>query len=67
MPEPASELRVGTARDAAKFLKISVDRVYDLAQLGPDNGGIPSLRRVGSRLRFDMDELARWLRDGGQG
>jgi excisionase family DNA binding protein len=51
-------IRVGTAKDAAALLKVSVDHLYEMAQ----RGEIPQLRRVGPELRFDMDELEAWLR-----
>jgi excisionase family DNA binding protein len=55
-------MRVGTARDVADLLRVSVDKVYELAQKGPDDGGLPSLRSIGPRLRFDLDEVEQWMR-----
>jgi excisionase family DNA binding protein len=51
-------MRVGNAKDAAKLLRVHVNRVYEMAQAGE----LPQLRRVGPELRFDMDELEAWLR-----
>jgi len=51
-------MRVGKAKDAAELLGVHVNRVYEMAQTGE----IPSLRRVGPELRFDMDALEAWLR-----
>ena len=51
-------MTVGTAKDVAALLKVSVDKVYELAQ----QGELPTLRRIGPRLRFDLDEVERWMR-----
>ena len=51
-------MRVGTAKEAAELLRVSIDHLYDLAQ----RDEIPTLRKIGPQLRFDMDELERWLR-----
>lgn len=51
-------MRVGTARDVADLLKIRVETVYQLAQTGE----LPTLRRIGPRLRFDLDAIEAWLR-----
>jgi excisionase family DNA binding protein len=55
-------MRVGTAQDVAELLHVSIDKVYELAQQGPDDGGLPSLRRIGPRLRFDLDDVEQWMR-----
>lgn len=57
-------MKVITSKEAAALLRVDVDSVYALAQLGPKKGGIPSLRNVGSRLRFDQDALEAWLKSG---
>lgn len=51
-------LRVGTAQDVAELLHVSVDQVYRLAQTGE----LPTLRRIGPRLRFDLDAVEAWMR-----
>lgn len=55
-----SGLRVGTADDVAALLRIHRNRVYQMVQ----RGELPTLRRIGGALRFDMDEIERWLRAG---
>lgn len=50
-------MRIGKARDAAELLGVHVNKIYEMAQTGE----IPTLRRVGPELRFDMEELERWL------
>jgi excisionase family DNA binding protein len=52
-------VRVGTVKDVMALLLCSDDTVYELAA----NGEIPTLRRIGSQLRFDLDEVESWLRD----
>ena len=59
-------MRVGTAQDVAELLRVSRDKVYELAQLGPDRGGIPSLRSIGPRLRFSMADIEAWMREKDQ-
>jgi excisionase family DNA binding protein len=51
-------MRVGKAADAAALLGCHVNKVYAMAQ----RNEIPSLRRIGPELRFDMDELEAWMR-----
>lgn len=51
-------MRVGTVKDACQLLLCSDDKVYEMAAAGE----IPTLRRVGGQLRFDMDALESWLR-----
>lgn len=53
-------MRVGTAQDVAKLLHVRVETVYAMAQ----RGELPQLRRVGVRLRFDLDEIEAWMREG---
>jgi excisionase family DNA binding protein len=52
-------MRVGTAKDAATLLRVSDDQVYRLVA----RGEIPTLRRIGGQLRFDMDRLEQWLQE----
>ncbi len=57
--DPDTKLRVGTADEVAALLRVSVRTVRDMAQAKE----IPVLRRVGPKLRFDMDAVEAWLRD----
>jgi excisionase family DNA binding protein len=52
-------MRVGKVRDVTALLLCSDDTVYELAA----NGELPTLRRVGSQLRFDLDQVEAWLRE----
>jgi excisionase family DNA binding protein len=52
-------VRVGKASEVAKLIDVHIDKVYEMAQ----KGEIPSLRRVGPELRFDLDEIERWMRE----
>lgn len=45
--------RLGTATEAAEYLRISLKTFYALAE----NGGVPGARRVGNQWRVDMDVL----------
>ena len=54
-------MRVGTAKDVAEMIGVSLNTVYQLAQAGE----IPVLRRIGPRLRFDLDQVEEWMRRGG--
>jgi excisionase family DNA binding protein len=51
-------MRVGTVQEVADLLKVKPKYVYENAGR-PD--GIPTLRRLGPRLRFDLDEVERWM------
>lgn len=53
-------MTVGTAKDVAKLIGASLNTVYALAQ----EQKIPTLRRIGPRLRFDLEEVERWMREG---
>jgi excisionase family DNA binding protein len=55
-------VRVGTAKDVAALIGASLNKVYELAQTGE----LPTLRRIGPRLRFDLDQVEQWMREGGQ-
>lgn len=50
-----------TAESVADMLGLSVQEVYRTAR----EGLIPAVR-IGRRLRFDPDRLARWIEAGGQ-
>jgi excisionase family DNA binding protein len=52
-------MRVGKASDVAQLLRVNIDTVYTMAQ----KGELPQLRRIGPELRFDLDEVEKWLRD----
>ena len=49
-----------TAREAAHFLKIEVETLYDWIEIGRYE--IPHIKR-GRFLRFNLDELVKWLSD----
>jgi len=49
-----------TAQEIADFLRIGRKRVYELLDLSPDHGGIPSFN-VGRSRRVEREEFRRWL------
>jgi excisionase family DNA binding protein len=49
-----------TAQDIATFLRIGRKRVYELMQLSPTHGGIPSFS-VGKSRRVEKKDFLRWL------
>jgi excisionase family DNA binding protein len=49
-------MRIGTVRDAAAQLGITIDAVQRHAKAGE----MPTLRRIGNRYRFDLDALSGW-------
>lgn len=49
-----------TAQDIADFLRIGRKRVYELMDLSPDLGGIPSFY-VGRSRRVEKADFIRWL------
>ena len=51
-------MKPGTAKDVAALTGLSVNKVYELVQ----KGEIPVLRRVDSRVRFDLEEVEAWIR-----
>lgn len=53
-------MRIGTAADVAALLQVRVETVYAMAQ----RGELPELRRIGPRLRFDLDAIEQWMREG---
>ncbi len=52
--------RLLTAREVASLLRMTQNRLYELAKIG----GIPCVR-VGHRIRFSEAELMEWIRSGG--
>lgn len=56
---PETDIRLLTAYETAQLLRISRST---LARLYGD-GRIPAPRRIGNQLRWDADELYRFLRD----
>ena len=55
-------MRVGTAKQVAELLQVRVETVYSMAQ----SGELPTLRRIGPRLRFDLDAVEAWMREPAQ-
>lgn len=55
-------MRIGTAQDVAALLQVRVETVYAMAQ----RGDLPVLRRIGPRLRFDLDAVEDFMRAGGR-
>lgn len=59
MSGPESELpEILTAREAAEFLRIGKNQLYELA----GRGQVPC-RRIGRTLRFSRSALIRWMDD----
>lgn len=55
-------MRIGTAQDVAKLIKVRPEKVYAMAQTGE----IPTLRKIGPRLRFDLDAIEKWMQEPSQ-
>jgi excisionase family DNA binding protein len=53
-------VRVGTPQDVADLLRVHVNTVYRYAQ----EGKLPTLRKIGPRLRFDLDAVEAWMKRG---
>ena len=53
--------RLGTVDDVLALLPLARSSLYDHVRAGR----LPGVVRVGRRLFFDLDELARWLDAGG--
>lgn len=53
-------IEIFTVKEAARFLRVSPWKIYDLAQ----SGSIPHIR-VGRSLRFSRTQLEDWMRHGG--
>ncbi len=49
-----------TMQEVAEYLKVSVNRAYELARIG----AIPTVR-LGRSIRVDLYQLQRWAEDGG--
>jgi excisionase family DNA binding protein len=49
-----------TAQHIATYLKISRRRVYELLQLKPEYGGIPSFD-IGASKRVDKNDFFQWI------
>ena len=49
-----------TAQDIADFLRIGRKRVYELMNLSPHHGGIPTFS-VGKSRRVEKADFLRWL------
>jgi excisionase family DNA binding protein len=47
-------------KDVAEYLKISVNRVYELLILSPSAGGLPHIR-LGGIKRVIKDDLVTWI------
>lgn len=52
-------LRAGTVADVAAMLAVSESTIYRMVQ----RGEIPTLRRIGPLVRFDLNEVERWARE----
>ena len=51
-------MKPGTAKDVAAMTGMSLNQVYRLVQ----EDRIPVLRRVDARVRFDLDDVERWMK-----
>lgn len=66
MPEPtvasppAEEVRLLDVNAVAQLLSCSARHVYRLA----DSGQMPRPRKLGALVRWDREELEKWLSDG---
>ena len=57
---PAEEVRLLDVNAVAQFLSCSTRHVYRLA----DAGRMPRPRKLGTLVRWDRQELEKWLADG---
>ena len=57
---PAEEVRLLDVNAVAQLLSCSTRHVYRLA----DSGQMPRPRKLGALVRWDREELAKWLADG---
>jgi len=57
---PAEEVRLLNVNSVAQLLSCSTRHVYRLA----DSGQMPQPRKLGALVRWDREELERWLSDG---
>jgi excisionase family DNA binding protein len=60
VPERATGRKLGDVRVVAAKLDCSPRHVYRMA----DAGRMPRPLRLGSLVRWDLDELDRWIADG---
>jgi len=60
IPERAVGRRLGDVRVVSAKLACSVRTVYRLV----DAGRMPAPRRIASLLRWDLEEIDRWIADG---
>ena len=58
--EKATGRKLGDVRAVAEKLDCSPRHVYRLA----DAGGMPSPLRLASLVRWDLEEIDRWIADG---
>ena len=49
-----------TAKHIASYLQVSRRRVYELMQMKPEAGGIPSFN-IGGSKRVDKQDLVGWI------
>lgn len=49
-----------TAQDIADYLRIGRKRVYELMDLSPEHGGIPTFN-VGRSRRVERKDFERWI------
>jgi excisionase family DNA binding protein len=61
-PSLNSPRRFLKVRDVAKLMDVPPSTVYDLARQKRIGGMV----RFGRHIRFDRDELERWLKGGGE-
>ena len=57
---PAEEVRLLDVNAVAQLLSCSTRNVYRLA----DSGQMPRPRKLGALVRWDREELEKWLSDG---
>jgi predicted DNA-binding transcriptional regulator AlpA len=60
VPERATGRKLGSVRAVAAKLDCSPRHVYRLA----DAGRMPAPLRLASLVRWDLDEIDRWIADG---
>ena len=54
-------LKLITAADASEILNIRIHRLYELAR----QRSIPYVKLGSRQLRFDVEELTAWIKQGG--
>ena len=60
MPENVTGRKLGDVKAVAQTLDCSPRHVYRLA----DAGRMPAPLRLGSLVRWDLEEIDRWIADG---